>query len=90
MNGITAALPWAVYGDDSESDPQLNSIFYQGNLLVRPGIDNVYEVQFPKSVNTDIFRLTLGPTGDSFHRYDVFVKVHISGMQGQAKWLPIR
>lgn len=90
MNGTTTSLPFAIYGDDSETSPHLNSPLYSDSFAVRPGFDNVYEIQLPKSVNTDIFRLTLGPVADSFHRYNVIVKVHISGMQGQAKWLPIR
>ncbi len=90
VNGSTTVMPYKVYGDDSESDPALNSIFYQGSFVVRPGIDNVYEIQFPKSVNTDICRLTLGPISDSFHRYDVLMKVHTSGMKGQARWMPIK
>ncbi len=90
QNGTIESMPYAIYGDDSESNPHLNSALFSGSFVVRPGFDNVYEIQLPKSINTDIFRLTLGPTTDSFHRYNVFVKVHISGMQGQAKWLPIR
>ncbi len=90
VNAPTTVMPYKVYGDDSESDPTLNSIFYQGSFPVRAGIDNVYEIQFPKSVNTDIFRLTLGPVLGSFHRYDVLIKVHTSGMKGQARWMPIR
>ncbi len=90
QNGTIESMPYAIFGDDSESNPHLNSALFSGSFPVRPGFDNVYEIQLPKSINTDIFRLTLGPTTDSFHRYNVFVKVHISGMQGQAKWLPIR
>ena len=89
-NGSISSMPYAIYGDDSESSPHLNSPLFSGSFSVRSGFDNVYEIQLPKSINTDIFRLTLGPTTDSFHRYNVLVKVHISGMQGQAKWLPIR
>lgn len=90
VNGTTTSMPYAIYGDDSETSPHLNSALFADSFAVRPGFDNVYEIQLPKSVNTDVFRLTLGPVADSFHRYNVIVKVHISGMQGQAKWLPIR
>ncbi len=90
MNGTTAAMPYAIWGDDSQSSPHLNNLLFQGSFDVRPGIDNVYEIQLPKSVNTDIFRLTLGPVADSFHRYDITAKVHTSGMKGQAKWIPVR
>lgn len=90
VNGTIAEMPYSIYGDDSESNPHLNSPLFSGTFPVRSGFDNVYEIQLPKSINTDIFRLTLGPTTDSFHRYNVLVKVHLSGMQGQAKWLPIR
>jgi hypothetical protein len=90
MNGTTTQMPFAMYGDNSQSNPSLINPMYSGTFAVIPGLDNVYEVQLPKNINTDILRLTLGPTSDSFHRYTVLVKVQTSGMQGQSKWMPIR
>ncbi len=90
VSGTTESMPYAIYGDDSEVLAHLNTPLFSGSFPVRPGFDNVYEIQLPKSINTDIFRITFGPITDAFHRYNVLVKVHISGMQGQAKWLPIR
>jgi hypothetical protein len=89
--GTTTSIPYSLYGDEASTDPTYGGIvLYSNSFVVNPGYDNVYEVQFPHSVNTDIFRLTLGPTSDPFHRYDITVKVQTSGMQGQSKWLPIR
>lgn len=90
VNGTTTVMPFAIYGDNSQSSPQLAAPLFSWQFDVQPGFDNVYEIMLPKSINTDVFRLTLGPISDSFHRYDVLVKVHISGMKGQARWLPIR
>src|ERR1039458_10273026 len=90
MNGTTTQMPFSIYGDNSQSNPSLANPRYSSYFTVIPGLDNVYEIQLPKSINTDIFRLTLGPTLDSFHRYSVYVKVQTSGMQGQSKWMPIR
>ncbi len=89
-NDSITDMPYKIYGDDSESSPALNTPLFSSSFAVAAGFDKVYEIQLPKSINTDIFRLTLGPTADSFHRYDVQVKVHLSGMKGQARWLPIR
>jgi hypothetical protein len=35
-------------------------------------------------------RLVLGPCTDSFHRYDVMVKVTTSGLESESRWIPIR
>jgi len=88
--GSTTTIPYQIWGDNSQSVPNLNYPLYSGSISVTPGYDNVYEVQLPKSINTDIVRITIGPTSDPFHRYDLAIKVQTSGMQGQSKWLPIR
>lgn len=88
--GNTQTMPFKIYGDDSESLPNLNSPFYVGAFPVIPNIDRVYEIQLPKSVNTDVFRLALGPVENPFHRYDVLIKVHASGLPGQARWIPVK
>jgi hypothetical protein len=91
MNGSTTSLPYQILGDYSPTDPTYGTpILYSSTIQVFPGLDNVYEVFLPKSVNTDIVRLVLGPTADSFHRYDVHVKVQTSGMESDSQWVPIR
>jgi hypothetical protein len=90
INGSTVLIPYGFYGDDSPSDPTYASLLYSGTFPVRPQIDNVYEIQLPKNINSDIVRLVLGPTNDSFHRYDVMVKVATSGMESESRWIPIR
>ena len=90
MNGSTTSMPYAIYGDPSATNPTNLNPIYSNSFPVNPTIDDVYEIQLPKSINTDVFRLVLGPTADSFHRYDVRVKVIASGMQSEAKWIPIR
>lgn len=90
MNGLTTLLPFKFYGDLSPTTPANSNLLFQGNLAVTPGIDGIYEIQLPKSVNTDILRLVLGPTVDSFHRYDCHVKVQTSGMESDAQWIRMR
>jgi hypothetical protein len=88
--GSTTSIPYTIWGDDSETYPTYSNPRFSGTFPVVPGLDMVYEIQFPKNVNTDIFRLTLGPTSDPFYRYNILVRVQTSGMQGQSKWVPIR
>ncbi len=90
MNGSTTSVPYQILGDDSISSPHYNDLLFEGSFPVRPGIDNVYEIKLPKNINSDVFRLVLGPTTDSFHRYDVMLKIQVSGMPGQSKWMQIR
>jgi hypothetical protein len=88
--GTTTSIPYSIFGDNSGTDPTYSNPLFSGAFPVVPGQDGVYEIQFPKNVNTDIFRLTLGPTSDPFYRYNILVRVQTSGMQGQSKWVPIR
>lgn len=89
--GTTTAIPFAIYGDNQEMDPTYDPVpQYTGNFVITPGEDVVVQVNLPKSVNSTIFRVTLGPTADPFHRYDVQARVAISGMETDSKWVPIR
>jgi len=92
MNGQTQSMPFTVYGDNSFVGPgqKLSQPLYAGTFPVNPGFDTTYEVQFPRNVNTNIVRIVLGPTLDTFHRYDVFIKVQVSGMPGTSKWVQVR
>lgn len=88
--GSTNSVNFKVFGDGAITDPTYGTPLYHGTFSVNPNIDGVYEIQFPKSINTDVFRLTIGPTADPFHRYDIFIKVQTSGMESESKWLPLR
>jgi hypothetical protein len=83
-------LKYAVYGDTSGTVPFYGTIQFEGTIPTIPGLDNVYEVQFPKSVNSDMFRLVLGPSDNPFYRFDVQVRESESGMATDSKWVPIR
>lgn len=87
MNGSTVSLPWSLYDDSSIS---YNNPLVSGTLITLPGQDFVYEVQLQKNINVTLARLVLGPSTDSFHRYDAQMKVQLSGMQGQSRWQTIR
>lgn len=90
MNGSTVLMPFTIYGDLSSSAPTYATPLYSGSFTVVPQIDEVYEILLPKSVNTDVIRLSLGPTVDTFHRYDVLIKAQSSGMESESQWMPIR
>lgn len=89
--GSTSVIPFRILSDDQVSVPGYDGTsLYSGTFPVTPGRDNIYEIQLPKSVNTDMFRIVFGPTADAFHRYDTTVKVTSSGMQSDSKWMPMK
>lgn len=89
--GTTTSIPFAIYGDNQEMDPTYDPIpQYTGAFAVTPGEDVVVQANLPKSVNSTIFRVTLGPTTDAFHRFDLQAKVAVSGMETDSKWMPVR
>jgi len=89
--GTTTSIPFAIYGDNQEMDPTYDTTpQYSGAFQITPGEDVVVQANLPKSVNSTIFRVTLGPTLDAFHRFDLQAKVAISGMETDSKWMPIR
>ena len=90
MNGSTTYLPYAFFDDSSSTIPTNTRPLFTSGITVQPGVDQVIEIPFPKNINSCMFRLVLGPTADSFHRYDVMLKLQTSGMEGESKWLPIR
>lgn len=89
--GTTTIIPFSIYGDNQEMDPTYDSTpQYSGQFIITPGEDVVVQANLPKSVNSTIFRITLGPTTDAFHRFDLQAKVQSSGMETDAKWVPVR
>ena len=89
--GSTTNIPFAIFGDNQEMDPTYDGTpQFTGNFPITPGEDVVVQVDLPKSVNSTIFRVTLGPTTDAFHRFDLQARVQSSGMETDAKWVPIR
>jgi len=85
------SIPVNLYGDADTTDP-----FYDvGNLFsttITPKnlIDYVYQIDLPKSVNSDILRLALGNCTFPFHRFDCYFKVSTSGMESDSKWIPVK
>lgn len=89
--GSTTFIPFSIFGDNQEMDPTYDqNPQYSGAFPITPGEDVVVQVNLPKSVNSTIFRITLGPTNDAFHRFDLQAKIQASGMETDAKWVPIR
>jgi len=90
MTGTTTSVPFSILGDSGGSHPSYGTALYTGSFNVVPGVDDIYQIDLPKNVNTSVFRLILGPTNDAFHRYDLMIRVATSGMETDAKWVPIR
>jgi hypothetical protein len=55
-----------------------------------PNKDEVYEISVPKTVNGTVFRIEIGPATVPFHRYDVQIKVNLSGMDSTPRWVSFR
>lgn len=83
-------IPLTLYGDADPTDPTYDSGMYNFEIPTYTYVDYVYEYQFPKSINTDILRISLGNVGLPFHRYDCQIKVSMSGMESDSQWIPIR
>ncbi len=73
------SLDYAVIGDD---DVTLAS----GTITTGANLDKVYTIKFAKGVNTTVFRMTLLAT-NPFHRYYGRIKVNLSGMETESKWI---
>lgn len=91
ISGGDTTIPYTIYGEtDSTVDTYTSNPLYSGTIPVVSGIDNIWEVQLPKSINSQVFRITFGPTEEAFHRYDCLLRVSPSGMETDAKWVPVR
>lgn len=55
-----------------------------------PNQDEVYEISVPKTVNGTVFRVEIGPSIVPFHRYDIQLKLNMSGMDANPKWINLR
>ena len=88
-----SSIPYRILSDASVIYPNYdNSADYvDGILETTPNLDNIYEVQLPKSVNGTIFRIIFGPTpGSPFYRFDCQIKVAESGMETDSTWVPVK
>jgi hypothetical protein len=88
--GNTINIPYSIYSEESIINSSYQTPFYNGFFNVVPNIDNVYEIQLPKGIISSVFRITLGPTLDPFHRYNMALKVTTSGMESDSKWFQIQ
>lgn len=89
--GNTTSIPFKLLGEAQEAVPTYDAtVLYEDAFSIVPGVDDVYEVKLPKSINGTIFRVVLGPTDDPFHRYDLQARVQFSGMETDAKWVPFK
>lgn len=88
-NGL-ASIPFSILGAGDGVHPQYSSSLYDGAISVVSGTDEIYQVDLPKSVNSSMFRLVLGPTAQPFHRFELLLRVSTSGMETDAKWIPMR
>lgn len=84
------SIDYTIYGEgETVGSGYPATPLYSGTLSTVPDVDEIYEVDIPKNVNGRIFRIVLGPA-DVFHRYDMWLKVAMSGMATDNKWVPLR
>ena len=76
-------LPYTIYKEDTA--------VATGTIVTIPNVDKVYEVmKLAKTIAGTVFRIELGPTTLPFNRYSLEMKVNISGMDTDAKWIKIK
>ena len=89
------SIPYQIYTDQNAyvvpgySLTDTNTAF-SGQIPVIPGVDGVWEVELPHSINGTIMRITFGPTVDPFYRFDLELKVAESGMETESQWIPAK
>jgi len=83
----TTSIPIKLLGDEQVSHPNYTGPYlWEGIIPVIPGVDDIYHINLPKSINTSVVRVILGPTEEPFHRYDLWIKVALSGMETDNQW----
>jgi len=86
-------LPFQIFTDDNPTipyNPPAGAV-YEGVIMCSEFQDKVYEITMPKNVNGTVFRITIGGAGNRpFHRYSMYVKVNLSGMQADPKWIEVK
>lgn len=91
MTGSTTIMPFKIFGETQDFEDEVGTPpLYSGTFAIRPNQDDVYDIKLPKNINGTIFRITLGPTVDPFHRYDLLAKVSLSGMESDSRWIPTK
>jgi hypothetical protein len=86
-------LPFQIFTNDQPTVPYnpTAGAAFEGIIPCVEFTDTVYEVTIPKNVNGTIFRFTFGGAGNRpFHRYTLQVKINLSGMQSDAKWVEVK
>jgi hypothetical protein len=84
-------LPIKILIEEEETIPNMIGAVpeWSGIIKTKPNRDDVYEIPLPKTVNGTIFRVEIGPVSTPFYRYDLQVKLVISGMDANPKWVKI-
>jgi hypothetical protein len=74
---------------DEESNV-LTTPIYTHTILTHKDMDEIYEFAFPKTVKGSTIRIVIGPSVLPFHRYDMQLKIALSGMEAEPKWLKVK
>lgn len=79
-----------VYNNTGNSYPLNTPTYYTVPAFpVVGGRDDVYEIELPKTILGTVFRFEIGPTVAPFHRYDLQVRVNLSGQTQQGGWISL-
>ena len=88
----TESLPLKIFSNTEMTYPDSNSIpslYTPPSILVQGGLDEVYEVELPKTISGTVFRFEIGPLSYPFHRYDFQIKVNLSGVNQSPHWVKV-
>jgi hypothetical protein len=74
---------------DEESNVLTTPIHTQ-TIITVADLDDIYEFNFPKTIKGSTIRVVIGPSTLPFHRYDMQLKVNLSGMDSDPKWIKVK
>lgn len=82
-------LPFKIISENEVVLPNYGSAngVYSGTIVTNVGKDDVYELNIPKTIRGTVWRVVLGPTSLPFYNYDLQLKVALSGMEADPRWL---
>lgn len=73
-----------------EEGVNLSTPIHTETITTIANYDEIYEFNFPKTVKGSTIRIVIGPSTLPFHRYDIQLKINLSGMDSDPKWIKVK
>ena len=73
-----------------EESTILSTPIHTQTIVTTANLDDIYEFNFPKTIKGSTIRVVIGPSILPFHRYDIQLKVNLSGMESEPKWIKVK